>query len=257
MVYVLTMRLCFLSFLLIAVLWTGPAIASGKVITFSTLVWPPYSGKTLIQGGASIHVVRTALAAVGYKLEIRFYPWQRTVHEAKYNPEIAGFFPEYYSSEQAEQFLYSDPIGSSPVGFAEHSPGNRTWERLDDLKQYTIGVVDGYINYEPFDKMVDDGEIRTDGSVSDTTNLRKVLAGRVDMAVVDINTFRHILRNDEILSSHRDSLAINPRLLHRHELFVCFKKTSEGKRLRELLNKGLKAIDARKVHQEYLDFVNR
>lgn len=238
--------------LAVLVLFSSSALAENKTVVLTSLSWPPYSSEKMQGGGASIHVVRTALAAVGFELEVIFYPWQRTVHEARRDKRVDGFFPEYYSKERTRSFFYSDPVGWSPVGFAEHWPGSRHWRTLDDLKEYRIGVVDGYINYGPFDAMVAKGEIRTDGSVSDTTNLRKVLAGRVDMAVVDKNSFDYLTRHDPILSKNRENLVFRERLLNLHELFVCFKKTPRGEFLVSLLNKGLSLIDVSQVHAEYI-----
>ncbi len=102
-------------------------------------------------------------------------------------------------------FLFSDRIGRSALGLVERSSASVHWDEVTDLKKYFIGVVRGYVNTTSFDSMVEAGEIRVDESVSDLFNLRKVLAGRVDMAVADINLFNYWSNFDEQLSSRRES----------------------------------------------------
>lgn len=69
-----------------------------------------YSGEQLEREGASIAVARAAFEAVGYRLEVRYFPWKRTVLEAKEDSDIIGFLPEYYSEERGREFCF--PTGS-------------------------------------------------------------------------------------------------------------------------------------------------
>lgn len=230
--------------------FTWHAVAAERVV-LATLEWPPYTGESLPDGGAASAVVREAFRAMGYELELRFYPWNRVLHEARENPEIAGYFPEYPENWRRERFLKSRSIGTSPLGLASRAEVVINWRSLDDLARYTLGTVAGYANTLEFDAMAARGRLTTDASNSDTLNLRKVLAGRVDAAVVDANVFDHLRKVDPVLRAARDELAFNDRLLGINELVVCFPDTEVGARMLRILDQGLPAVDQAAIYRRH------
>ncbi len=250
------MRMRFLLFILHAVLCVSlsvPVFAAEKKVVLASLNWPPYTGDELPGQGASAEVVRAAFKAVGYDVEIRIFPWVRAFNEARYNLDVAGYFPEYKSVERGKYFLFSDRIGRSALGLVERSSASVHWDEVTDLKKYFIGVVRGYVNTTSFDSMVEAGEIRVDESVSDLFNLRKVLAGRVDMAVADINLFNYWSNFDEQLSSRRGELSVNPHLLGINDMHVCFRNGRTGEKLMKAFNAGLQLIDVSGIQQAYFE----
>ena len=54
-----------------------------KVMGLTTLEWPPYEGDSLKDKGAHVVVIRAALAAVGYELNVGVFPWKRAIDSAK------------------------------------------------------------------------------------------------------------------------------------------------------------------------------
>ncbi|MDX1696272.1 MAG: transporter substrate-binding domain-containing protein [Ketobacteraceae bacterium] len=232
-------------FLCIGLLFAGAALADGKTVYLTSLDWPPYSGKDLPGGGASVQVVRAAFAAMGYNLKVDFFPWSRTVVLAKdQDSKYAGYFPEYYSESVAESFHYSHVMGSGPLGFAERADDPVEWHSHDDLANYPIGVVQDYVNEAEFDRRVADGRIRVQAVTSDATNLVKLVNGRIDMAVVDRNVMEYLVKTDRRLKNKADQLRFNERMLENKMLYVCFKKNALGEKMLKVFNEGLKKIDA-------------
>lgn len=241
---------------LILIAWAtlfSPALAGGKKIILASLEWPPYVSSDLPGNGASGEIVRAAFKAVGYDLEIRFFPWARTLHETKENQAIVGFFPEYYSEDRGKRFLYSESIGVSHVGVITSRKQPIYWDKISDLNKYRIGVVRDYINTPEFDLAVAEGELKVEEATSDTINIRKVLAGRIDMAVTDVFTFFYLKNTDPQLQSKNNTLTANPQLLGVNELFVCFKKGQTGIELQRLFNEGLRQIDAKSMQDRYME----
>ena len=238
-------------FLLLMSLMAHNAVAEGeKVIRLSSLEWPPYAGADLPGQGASIMVVRQALAAMGYELEVDFYPWSRAVHMAEdASSGYAGYFPEYHSEAVALQFVYSDPIGYGPLGFAAHKGADVTWDRLVDLDRYTIGTVKDYVNTSEFDSLVAGGMLNISESLTDTSNLLKVAYQRIDIAVIDENVMEYLVRNEPDLRRVGEQLEFNPQLLEMKALYVCFNRSSPF--LASILNQGLTKVDVRKIQDEY------
>lgn len=228
--------------LVLGVLQWQPALAGERVV-LATLEWPPYTGESLPGGGATTEVVREAFRGMGYEVEIRFYPWNRVLNEARMDKDIAGYFPEYPGHQHTGVFLDSDSVGSSPLGLATRREFVLDWQNLDDLGRYTLGVVAGYANTPEFDALLKQGRLSVDQSNTDAINLRKVLAGRVHAAVVDRNVFKHLMATDPMLRKERGELVMNEKLLGINPLVVCFSETERGRRLARILNLGLRKID--------------
>ncbi|MFZ5425675.1 MAG: substrate-binding periplasmic protein [Thermodesulfobacteriota bacterium] len=224
----------------------------GEAAVLASLEWPPYTGQALRGLGASSAVVREAFQHAGISLEIHFFPWARAVAMARTTGEYAGYFPEYRAARIEDSFLFSDSIGQSPLGFAETADAPVSWSTLHDLRGLIIGTVQGYVNTEEFDRMAEAGELRVEQATDDLTNLRKLLGGRIHLAVIDENVFLHLLATEPDLNTGRRKLRFNGKMLEMKELFVCFRRDADGERLAKLFNKGLAGIDARRVEAEAL-----
>lgn len=219
---------------------SGPALAD--TVKLATLEWPPY---VIGDGsGTSTAAVASILARAGHTLETGVFPWNRAVHLAERDPLWLGVYPEYYSEgDDAEKggsrCLYSKSFGVSPVGFVQPASKPISWATLDDLKAYRIGVVEGYVNEAQFDEMVARGDIRTDATTTDTLNIRKVAAGRIDAAVVDREVLVHLLSDGGELNDVASLVSFNDTLLAEHGLHVCFKNSDAGRALRDAFNAAL------------------
>ncbi|MFV3128293.1 substrate-binding periplasmic protein [Niveispirillum sp. KHB5.9] len=209
-------------------------------IRLTSLEWPPFSGAALTNQGLSTAIIARTLATAGMALDVDFLPWQRAVHTGLRDAAYAGYYPEYASAGlEGGRCLLSDPIGSSPLGFAERVEAPVTWRGLGDLKDRRIGTVRGYVNTDAFDRAAADGSLGVEPAVDDATNLRKLAAGRLDLAVIDANVLAHLLSSDPDLRHLRDRLRFNARILEDKTLHVCFRPGAEGEVLRHRFNQGL------------------
>ncbi len=241
------------SIMLASLLFGLPLAGNADTVRLTSLEWPPYTGEAVPQQGASMAVVEAAFEAMGYELEVNFYPWQRAVDQASNNPDYAGYFPEYYASSVEEDFIFSDPIGTGPLGFVEHADDPVAWDSLDDLGDRTIGTVAGYVNTDEFDARVEDGRIEVEEVTSDETNVRKVAGGRIPMAVIDQNVLDYLLANEPSLEEAGDQVQFNDRLLEDKELFVAFARDSHGEEMAEVLNEGLQKIDVEQIMDDVFE----
>ncbi|MAM88273.1 substrate-binding periplasmic protein [Allohahella sp. A8] len=218
--------------------------AEDKVVKLTSLEWPPYTGPQLPEKGVSSAIVTAAFKAVGYKVEIAFYPWARAVALAKAGQEdFIGYFPEYHSEDIAQEFIFSAPIGSGPLGFVQNKQKPVEWNTLDDIKGLTVGTVRDYVNTADFDSRVSAGTQKVEEVTSDEQNIKKVAAGRLPLAVIDRNVLNYLLENDPTLVDARANLEFNDKLLEDKQLFVCFTKSSKGEQIARDFAEGMKQID--------------
>jgi len=246
----LALRLAAAAFLSLTL--TLPAMAQDKTVRLTSLDWPPFSGESQKDKGAAVAVVQAAFAAVGYTVEVVFYPWNRAVALAKDGGDFQGYFPEYAGPDVARDFILSAPLGSSPLGFAERVAAPVTWTGLDDLKNLRIGVVDGYVNTDELDQRIAKGTLQIDKANSDQTNLKKLLAERIDLAVIDRAVMNDLLRTTPELKGAAGKLRFNPTMLEDKTLHIAFRKDAKGEAMAKLFAEGLAKVDAKAILNQAL-----
>lgn len=240
-----TMRhpLAFSALLFLAVTCAS-GVAAADPIRLASLDWPPHAGVALEHEGTSIQRVRQALAHEGLALDVEFLPWTRAVMAAgRGDKGIVGLLPEYASDESRSRWWLSSPIGESPLGFVERSDRPVNWRQLEDLVGFRIGVVRGYINETRFDALVARGVLTVEEARDDLTNLRKVAAGRLDIAVIDAAVLAHLVATNPDLQVAETPLQFNARILETKTLHVAFRRDDEGLRAWAALERGLTATE--------------
>jgi len=220
-----------------------------NAVTLASLEWPPYAGEQLPEQGAANAVVRAAFAAMGFRLDFKFFPWSRAVSlvETQYN--YVGYTPEYYSPMMAARFVFSDPICSGRLVLAQRRGSPIRWNTIADLSAWTVGVVQGHVNSAEFDQRVADHQQHVDGAPNDLSNLKKLAAGRVDLAIIDSEVFAYLTKEDPSLS---EQLEIDPKIIAGTYFFVAFKRSAQGEYWAKIFDEGLKKIDVAAIMQRYI-----
>ncbi|BAJ02582.1 substrate-binding periplasmic protein [Shewanella violacea] len=234
--------------LLLALMLGLPVKADTLKLT--SLYWPPYSGKQLVDQGAVIAITRAALNVMGHELSVDFYPWSRAVRLASRDDSMyLGYLPEY--SYPTPAFIFSESLGVSPLGLLERQTHPIRWPKFADLNQYTLGVVRGYVNTVALDIMIKQGVQPVEVVSSDAHNVKKVATGRVDGAVIDVHVLRYILARDDF-KPLAAKLQINQKLLEEKKLYIAFKNSQDGHKWRNIVNTGLTKIDAKSILDQYM-----
>jgi polar amino acid transport system substrate-binding protein len=152
--------------------------------------------------------------------------------------ESDGYFPEYYDNEIMNHAVFSQPFATSPVGFIKLKSKLIDLSKKNNIYNYKIGVVKGYVNENKFDA---DQHIYKEESLSDIINLRKLLAGRLDMIVIDKHVSSYILKK-EFPDRIQDVEFLNPPLID-HQLYVCFSvRNKSHKKILKAFNSGLEIL---------------
>ncbi|MCL1137099.1 substrate-binding periplasmic protein [Shewanella pneumatophori] len=225
--------------------------AAADTLYLTSLHWPPFSGEQLKHQGACIAIAKAALGAVGHSLEVDFYPWSRAVRMASRNDaKYLGYLPEY--RYPTDKFVFSEPMGRSALGLVERKSHPISWIEQKDLNQYTIGVVEDYVNTAELDAMMVNGSQSFEAVASDLHNINKVLTGRIDAAVIDEHVLRYILSQPN-MQSVKHKLQFNKKRLISKELFIAFKNNQQGQLWRERFNQGLAKINVQAILAEHIE----
>lgn len=218
-------------------------------IKLATADWPPYTGENLPGGGESTQIVKAAFDAVGYHLQPGFYPWARAISTTTYREGYIGYYPEYSSVRTRSECLLAGPIGTSRLGFAQKKVRSLALHSVRNLSKYRIGVVRDYVNSEQLDAAIAAGEQPTDEARDDAQNLRKLVAGRIDLAVIDAAVMAYLMRADSSLRPHSSEVIFSEHWVEKKDLYICFRNDSAGRAARNLFNTGLRKIAAVRVRR--------
>lgn len=236
-------------------------VAGAEEWSFTTLEWPPFSG-SLPQGGSMSTVLRAAFATQGDKFTITILPWKRAVSTAmQMDGDHVGFFTATPTECAAAGGILSEvPIGTFRYALAERQNNPIKWQNTADLQNLLIGIVDGYDNGPIIDGLRGKGTLRVEVAASDIANLRKLQAGRIDAAVVEVSQFT-FLKSE--LDHDRNAKGFAPLSLSAFSigspetLHACFNQSDRAKRARLSLLRGLKRIDREKVADQYLESLHQ
>jgi polar amino acid transport system substrate-binding protein len=232
--------------ILTALLFSFQTLAT-ETWKITSLDWKPYTGESLPEGGIGIAILRAALKAEGIDLVVEFYPWTRAIHKAR-DPGYAGLYPKW-DEEIPAGFLKSPALFKSPVGFVEPRSRPLVWTKLEDLKGKTIGVVQDYGNTLEFMALVKSGVIKTEVVVSDIFNVRKVAAGRIDGAFIDLNNLSYLLKNDA--KDVAQKVQANSKVIDTKNLFFAINVKFKNKNAFSILQRGLSKIHPDKIINDY------
>jgi polar amino acid transport system substrate-binding protein len=236
--------------LLLWVLLVSPLAGIAQTWKITSLDWPPFSGKNLPEGGAGIAVLRAALKAEGIDLQVEFYPWTRAIVTSKKDASYAGFYPSWPEDVPAD-YTPSVVLFESPVGLVEPVDKPLRWNKLEDLAGKSIGTVQDYGNTPEFMALVNSGAIRTQIAINDLTNVRKVAAGRMDAAFIDLNNLDYFLRHEAKDIAHK--VQANKKAIGNKQLVLAINNKFNDQRAAAILKSGVAKINPDKIIKDYMD----
>lgn len=233
---------------LIAAALSIPLWVSAAEVQLATLEWPPYSGSIPDQGFLSI-IVREALRPSGDTVTVHVLPWRRAVNSAMRGQDgIQGFFSASPAECTQAQGVLSMPIGYYQFGLAQRVDSPVVWNTPNDLFGKVLGVVDGYDNGPLVSKLMESQAIRLETASSDSVNLRKLRAKRMDMASVDVQVFSFLKKQERLTDLELNKKVTTPRL----PLHVCFNTDTESRKTMERLNRGLRGVRMDAIAKRYI-----
>jgi polar amino acid transport system substrate-binding protein len=157
--------------------------AANKVRIGAEDDWRPYSyvsGREPV--GFAVDIVKAAWAAAGVTLELVPLPYARCMRMVD-NGDLDGCFDTLRDARTEAQYRWHrQPLFKARIAIYGRTVGpNAPVIGPDDLLGQRIGVTNGYDYGAKFDG---DSRMVRDVAVSDLASLRKLVAGRVDYALV-------------------------------------------------------------------------
>lgn len=232
------MNRIFITFVISILLLAGQSYAAEKTVSLASVPWPPYYGQYLPNYGIGPEVVTASFESMGYRVEYHFMAWARALKEVK-EGKYDGACNAYYTDERAKIYMLSEPYMESSIVFFRRKGSSYSWNNLEDLKPYRIGVVKGYANSPEFDAA---NFLKKKVSSREILNVKKLLLKQCELVVMDKFTGFYI--NDVKLFGHERNVieAIDPPLMV-NRMYVAFSRVVPGTSVKlDIFNRGLDKI---------------
>lgn len=224
------------SLLLALLLLSTAPHAADKRIVLGSSQYPPFFGEHLPNYGVLTEITVAAFKREGYQVEVKFMPFARTLALGKAGT-IDGIIAIWHTREREQWFVYSSPLLSSIVGFYKRKGAPINFTKLDDLKQYRIGTVNGYANPPG----INADKLNLHEVVSDEINLRKLLLGRIDLVLIEKWVAQDLIRTK--LPQESEKLEwMEPPLEYRSQHLVFSRKADDYLQKFRDFERGLKQL---------------
>jgi len=191
------------------------------------------------EGGYLAEITDTAFRRVGYDPEFVFVPWARALSgaiETEYDILLAA----YRTEEREKVLLYSNPIGTTDVILLKLKIRDIHFSNIEDLRPYRIGHIKGSKVSKEFDE-AEKEYLEMDYVKDAEYNMKKLLAGRIDLAVEKRERIEQLLKTD--FRDYADRFEIITPPLQKNFFYNCIsKKHKSSYQIISDFNRGLRMI---------------
>ena len=217
---------------------------------------PPYASEYEPDQGIALDIVRKAFAQAGYEVTYSFKPWMRSLEEAR-DGKWDGTAHWGKNPKRDVGFLISDSILTEQWVFVYREGAPATprfdWKIWGDLAGLRIGAVQ-FNTYTPeFWELQKAGSIKVEFAPDDLANLRRLVAGRVDVIPMERNMACFLMKA-HFAAAEVASLRAHPKLLTHQfttHLMLSEKLPQSAARMRAF-NLGLKSVQKTSQYTEKL-----
>lgn len=227
-----------LATVLCTLLVTGASTCATETVRLAVGEWAPYTSQTDLQGKLLEEVTARAFKLEGIAVQFTYYPWKRSYLLAA-SGEYDGTLPWNKSPERNQLFFFPNAsLVKDENVFFHLKTTSFDWTRLDDLRNYRVGVTIGYQEEASYKA----AGISAEAVSSEELNFRKMRIGRLDVYQtskhVGYDTLAKLFGPVELgLFTH------HPKVVYESEYYVLFsKKTKRGKFLADRFDSGLKKL---------------
>lgn len=221
--------------------------ASEKSLRIAAFDYKPFVNQNVDGHGYIAEIATAALLRAGYDVEYHFVPLKRALVLAQ-EGDMDGVLGAYYAEERTSFLEYSNPMGDIRVNFFRRKDRNISYTKPADMAPYTIGVILG----TSLIKALHQDGLKVDEAPGNVNNLKKLLAGRVDVFVGTTEWIFYDLRANFSQVEQDQILVIDPPYMIQKVYLTISKKKASFTTIIERFNKGLAQIKADGTYQAIL-----
>lgn len=231
------MRYWFLIYLAVFIAFPGFVHADDRRLVLAYEEYPPFEYRDNgAPAGQNVEIVKRVCSRLGLEPVFVHEPFARMLFDAK-SGEVDGLFSLLKRPDREGYLYYSDvPISFTTVGIVARHEFSGTIERLEDLRNYTVGAVRGYSHGSVVDALdgVDFYEVANNELL-----LKMLENGRIEIALCNLNVIRFF--HNRI---HPDEKLNVVKIIESDPLYIAFSKSTgeRGRQLAEAFSRELTAM---------------
>lgn len=194
-----------------------------KVLRLVSESWPPFAYECDSKAcGVDVELVAHVLATLGYQVQIQFVPWPRALARIQAGDADAILdISKGESNEREDSLLFpSEPLSVSSNSLFYRKSEPFVYDGLASLRGKRVAVVRGY-NYSA--NFMSATFFSRDPGGSHEQNMKKLVRGRVDLALMDTAVGIHLMRTLHV----EDQVAKDPTLFMSGKLYLAFASRPE------------------------------
>lgn len=224
-----------------------PWLHAGPLLISGDDNYPPIIYQENQRPAGALPALLNALGKqTGLQFQLQLFPWKRAYETAVSGK--SGLIGVSRNAEREKQFDFSDPLYFDDINLIAIKSRSFPFNGFDDLGGLRIGAQNGASFGEEADKELLAHKISLERDDSATSRLKKLLAGRLDLAVVGNGRagLEGLLDNDPGLASNRDQFVILPKPLNHDPLYLAFPKSMKMQAVLARINKAMAEINKQK-----------
>ncbi|WP_319243463.1 transporter substrate-binding domain-containing protein [uncultured Propionivibrio sp.] len=204
----------------------GRSAFAGELLVVTDENLPPFSfvrdGKVV---GVDVDMLRRAAAKAGASVRIEALPWKRVLHLLE-NGGTPWAMPLFRTPEREVVSSFIAPLHFSTMGVFVRRGGEFPFTSLDDLNGKRLGYNRGYALPPDLSEAVRQGRLQLEEVASTAQNVEKLLAGRIDCFVANVENVDFTLVG---MASRQDVVLLPKRLWERRPAYLVIARAAEGK----------------------------
>lgn len=165
-----------------------------EVVQLANGHWPPHTGSDLPDQGCDSQVVVEAFALEGIRVEFQFLPWARGLLLSQSGVLDGAIEWADTPGHRASHFVSREPLSRQQWVFFHRRDRSFPWETLNDLGGAIIGLTIGYAYSDVFVDLQQRRPTQFTEAASDLLNLKKLLAGRIDLLPIERAVGAYLVR---------------------------------------------------------------
>lgn len=242
------MPLCRRQILALAAALGASAQAGAAPLQLAAEAFPPFS--QLVDGrveGLDCELVQAVLGGLGLRAQIQLLPWKRALLELERGALDGVIGISRGSLNEREEVLAfpDEPLAGSHSHFYYRREQPFVFDGLFTLKGKTVAVLAGY-QYPP--DFMAAAYFTREPSATHEQSLRKLLARRVDLALVHAGVGEHLLQRE----GWQDVLVADPATLAPGRLYVGFARQRGHAQLAQRFGEALQRFKASPAYRAML-----
>jgi polar amino acid transport system substrate-binding protein len=231
--------------------FTFPSIVNAAHFKFVTLVFPPLEFKSSSgdADGAAVEIVRRVMNDLGHTVEIKVYPWVRSLNMVQEGKADAIFTA--YKNAERETFLdYSNKVLVDQVVSLYIKKGSpRTFNGdLKALKDFTIGTLNTVSYGKAFDEAKTSVPLKTQRVEVLDHSFKKLALGRIDYVVSNRYSADVVIKRLKIMNEVTEL----PHPVEVTPSYIGFSKKRGLTKLRDDFDKQLEKLKLTSVYDDVM-----